>query len=138
MKGDMKLVDLSYLKHNMTSVEEIDVENFQHIKDFLDRVNLQNWIINLDFLQLGQMKVGKNNGIWNFSIDDNKTGMLIYTEAEKEFYLSFIPVDEMQLEKAKEMFEELETPFVVVPETLSVAEKEAVYHLFMFIQTLEK
>lgn len=143
MKGDMKLVDLSYLRHNMTSVEEIDVENFQHIKDFLDRVNFTDWIINLDFLQLGQMKIGKTNGLWNFSIDNNKAGIIVYTEEEKETYLKFIPENKTDDEKTQtikiqEMFEELEAPFVIVPTSLSVVEKEAVYHLFMFLQTLEK
>lgn len=143
MKGDMKLVDLSYLRHNMTSVEEIDVENFQHIKDFLDRVNFTDWIINLDFLQLGQMKIGKTNGLWNFSIDNNKAGIIVYTEEEKETYLKFIPENKTDDEKTQtikiqEMFEELEAPFVIVPTSLSVVGKEAVYHLFMFLQTLEK
>lgn len=130
----MKLVDLSYLKNNMTSIEEIEVENYQHILKFTDNFNMEKGIVNLDFLGLPQLEIGNIDGHLNFSIGDTVC-LLAYVEDDLKYYANyFANKNDVYEEDVIEFIKELEVPCVITPTPLNIIEKEAAYHIFMTLK----
>lgn len=132
----MKLIDLSYFKNNMTSIEEIEVENYRHILKFIENYKIEKGEVDLSFLDLPTMKIAyvKNDEHLSFSIG-NIAGLFIYDESDREFFLeSKELLDDENKEDIKSFLEDIELPYVIVPNQLTVKEKEAVYHMFMVLK----
>lgn len=130
----MKLIDLSYFYYNMTSIEEIDVENYFHIKKFIDNFELNNSEINLDFLELPNLLLSNAEGIKVFSIGKS-SGALIYTENDKKLFLEQENLRESKYkEEIIEFLFDVKLPYAITFSSLNPAEKEAVYHLFMLLK----
>lgn len=131
----MRLVDLSYLKHNMTSIEEIEVENYRNILTFVDNLDMENYTVNLDFLGLPQMEIGNNEGHFNFSIGKETVCLIAYTQDDLKYYGEyFANKDEIHGKEVLEFLNEIEPPCVITPIPLSIKQKEAAYHIFMALK----
>lgn len=132
----MKLIDLSYFKHDMTSLEEIEVENYRNILTFVENYKIEKGEVDLSFLGLPSMKLAyaKDKKHLTFFIGNVK-GLFIYDEADKAFFLENKELlDDENREDVKEFLSDIKLPYVIVPTTLSIKEKEAIYHMFMALK----
>lgn len=132
----MKLIDLSYFKSNMTSLEEVEVENYRNILEFVEKYKIEKGEADLSFLGLPNMKIGyaKDKEHLTFSIG-NVAGLFIYNESDKNFFLESKELaDDENKDDIKEFLEDIKLPYVIVPTPLTVKEKEAVYHMFMVLK----
>lgn len=132
----MKLIDLSYFKRNMTSLEEVEVENYRNILEFVDNYKIEKGEVDLSFLGLPNMKIGyaENKEHLTFSID-SVAGLFIYEESDKEFFLESKELSEDEnKDDIKEFLKDIKLPYVIVPAPLTLEEKEAVYHMFMVLK----
>lgn len=135
----MKLIDLSYFKNNMTSIEEVEVENYRNILEFVENYKIEKGEVDLSFLDLPNMKItyAKDKKHLTFSIG-NVTGLFIYDESDREFFLdSKELLNDENREDIKEFLSDIKLPYVIVPKALTIKEKEAVYHMFMTLKKLD-
>lgn len=125
----MKLIDLSYLKDHLFSIEILETNDWINEIDFRTHVvlNRKN-SFHFNFLK-NELEYKINNNIIQFSLEE-KEGFFIFSKENLNSFLKIVEDKYIQMKGIENKLKNLELPYVISMKKLDNKEKTAVLMLF--------
>lgn len=125
----MKLIDLSYLKDYLFSIEILETNNWINEIDFRTHVTLNREnSFRFEFLKK-ELKYKIDNNIIHFYLEE-KEGFFIFNEENLNTFLKIVEDKYIQMKGIENKLKNLELPYVISMKKLDNKEKTAVLMLF--------
>ena len=125
----MKLIDLSYLKDYLFSIEILETNNWINEIDFRTHVTLNREnSFRFEFLKK-ELKYKIDNNIIHFYLEENE-GFFIFSKENLNTFLKIVEDKYIQMKGIENKLKNLELPYVISMKKLDNKEKTAVLMLF--------
>lgn len=125
----MKLIDLSYLKDYLFSIEILETNNWINEIDFRTHVTLNREnSFRFEFLKK-ELKYKIDNNIIHFYLEE-KEGFFIFNKENLNTFLKIVEDKYIQMKGIENKLKNLELPYVISMKKLDNKEKTAVLMLF--------
>lgn len=125
----LKLIDLSYLKDYLFSIEILETNNWINEIDFRTHVTLNREnSFRFEFLKK-ELKYKIDNNIIHFYLEE-KEGFFIFNEENLNTFLKIVEDKYIQMKGIENKLKNLELPYVISMKKLDNKEKTAVLMLF--------
>lgn len=132
----MKLIDLSYLKDYLFSIEMLETNDWINEIDFRTHVTLNREnSCYFEFLKK-ELKYKINNDIIQFSLEE-KEGFFIFKEENLNTFLKIVEDRYIQIQDIENKLKNIELPYVINMEKLDNKEKTAILMLFNVLNEKE-
>lgn len=132
----MKLIDLSYLKDHLFSIEMLETNGWINEIDFRTHVTLnREGSFNFGFFK-NELEYKINNDIIQFSLGE-KEGFFIFNKENLNTFLKIVEDRYIQIQDIAKKLENIELPYVISMEKLDNKEKTAVLMLFNVLNEKE-
>ena len=125
----MKLIDLSYLKDRLFSIEILEINDWINEIDFRTHATLNREnSFHFEFLK-NELKYKINNNIVQFSLGE-KEGFFIFNKENLNTFFKIVEDRYIQMKGIENKLKNLELPYVISMKKLDNKEKTAILMLF--------